>query len=348
MWKCRGVCQASGANVLLFILSFLLWNEILSLLACLRQVKGNIQMRRKGGRWQHMTWEDEWRTEHLIAQGQSVFLSRLSEIPHSTGQKQKGLSVSCLAETADWFQPSNPNIESSFKKERARQDSRLKLVREQEEELKEFKDNLCETICGGVWSAPIAHDRVSWWCFLCGCEASVPTAMNLSTVRSGVYAHWVSTATGRRAQCCHGDTNSSRSKHRRLFDIKVVFVEVKVTPSSPLLWLALPQAPCLIRGPLYHQRGPIVRDLHGLNSHGGIIENAPINKAGDTRMQSHQPAEIIQIGFTLAVTKAPYVTQCMRTYYIQKLHRTLHAMWSTHPLSFAHWYNSNLTVFLKN
>ena len=235
MWRCRGVCQASRANVLLFILSFLLWNEIPSLLACLIQGKGNIKMRRKGGRWQHMTWEDEWRTEHLISQGQSVFLSRLSEIPHSTGQKQKGLSVSCLAETADWFQPSNPNIESSFKKERARQDSRLKLVREQEEELKEFKDNLCETMWGGggVWSALIAHDRVSWWCFLCGCEASVPTAMNLSTVRSGVYAHRVSTATGRRAQCCHGDTNSGRGKHSHVFDIKVVSVEVKVTPSSP-------------------------------------------------------------------------------------------------------------------
>lgn len=125
----------------------------------------------------------------------------------------------------------------------------------------------------------------------------------------------------------------------------------------PLLWLALPQAPYLIRGPLYHQRGPIVRDLHGLNSHGGIIETAPINKAGDTRMQSHQPAEIIQIGLTLVVIKALYVTQCMHTVgslthihttKYKKIHCTLHPMWSTHPLSFAHWCNSNLTVFLKN
>ena len=59
--------------------------------------------------------EDERRTEHLIVKVSPCFLQRLSEIPHSAGQKQKGLSVSCLAETADWFQPSDPNIDSSFK-----------------------------------------------------------------------------------------------------------------------------------------------------------------------------------------------------------------------------------------
>lgn len=124
-----------------------------------------------------------------------------------------------------------------------------------------------------------------WLCVKCS-HSDGPKYSEVS-----VDAHRVSTATGNRAQCCHGDTNDGCGKQRHVFEIKVFFVEVKVTPSSPLLlWLALPQAPCLIRGPLYHQRGPLARDLHGPNSHGGITENAPINKAGDTRMQSHLTA----------------------------------------------------------
>lgn len=123
-----------------------------------------------------------------------------------------------------------------------------------------------------------------------------------------------------------------------------------MTPSSPFLWLALPQALCLIRRPLYHQRGPIVGDLHGLNSHGGIIVNAPINKAGDTTMQSHQPTEIIQIGFTLTVTKAPHVTQCLDTEcsltdfhtstYKNTPYTTSHL--STHQLSLEKWFTRKL------
>lgn len=62
MWRCAEVCLASGAKVLLFILSFLLGVEILSLLVCLMQEKGNIKGLRKGGRWQNMTggrWEED-------------------------------------------------------------------------------------------------------------------------------------------------------------------------------------------------------------------------------------------------------------------------------------------------
>ncbi len=205
-------------------------------------------------------------------------------------------------------------------------------------------------MCGSVWSALIylAYDRESWRCFLCmgggicgwvskHSNSDEPQVWSLRT-------HRVSTATGNRAHCCHGDTNDGSGKLRHVFEIKVVFVKVIVTPSSPFLWLALPQAPCLIRRPLYHQRGPIVGDLHGLYSHGGIIVNAPINKAGDTRMQSHQPTEIIQTGFTLTVTKAPNVTQCPRTVcsLTHVYTSTYKNLQSTHQLFLVTWFTRKL------
>lgn len=89
---------------------------------------------------------------------------------------------------------------------------------------------------------------------------------------------------------------------------KVFFAKVKVTPlPSPLTGTA-----SWIHGPLYHQRGPTVRDLHVLYSHGGITENA-IQECNHIS----QPAEITQIGFTLAVTKAPCAiqgTQAVRSF----------------------------------
>ena len=113
--------------------------------------------------------------------------------------------------------------------------------------------------------------------------------MSQGTVRAKVYTHaGFPQLLG--TQRCHGDTNDDLGKQRHEFEIKVVFVRSK-WPHSPSVDRALPQAACLIHGPLYHQRGPMVRDLHRLNSHGGINENTPTNKAGDTRTNhSSQPS----------------------------------------------------------
>lgn len=149
---CEGVevCLASGAYLLLFILPFLLWAEILALPDCLRQEKGNIKRRRKGGRWQNMTggrWEED-RTLNC-AWLVHVFIAAQWN-PPLYWAKTKGPKCHLLGGNIRLISAFKYKHRAHSKTERARQDTRLKLVQKQEEELVEFKDNLWDNVCEWV------------------------------------------------------------------------------------------------------------------------------------------------------------------------------------------------------
>lgn len=162
--------------------------------------------------------------------------------------------------------------------------------------------------------------------------------------RSEVRTRRVSTATGNRAQCCHGDTNDDCGKQRHVFEIKVVFVEVKVTPCPHTTPHPDPHPPPLLTGTA---TGSLLNPWAFVPSERPYSQGFP--QGGFTRWDhwertykqsrryknaitspGRQHVEIIKTGLTLTVTKAARVTQCR---YIQLTSRLIQTHLTMHCVS---------------
>lgn len=154
------------------------------------------------------------------------FEARLSKIPHSAWQKQKVLSVSCSPETADWFQPSNPNIRELIQRCRGPGGAPGQNLHRDWRKNSRNSRATCKTMCG-EWIQ--VTDRAGG-VFLAWGEGFATVCQVYLEVCS-LLTQAIAKATVSNTQCCAHDTDHGcRTRARRS---KLNLWKVKVSPIRP-------------------------------------------------------------------------------------------------------------------